>query len=80
MSETYTDLLGYFLKKFPVSVDYHQLIYDQTVLGMGYLDCSNQTLSLIDLKLKDHNGDIVNLHGNHASFSVFVLRWLMSIS
>ena len=42
------------LKKIPVSADYNQWIYDQTVLDMDYLDCSNQTQSLIDFKLKDH--------------------------
>ena len=58
------------LKNIPVRADYNQLIYDQTVLGMDYLDCSHQTLNLIDFKLKDHTGDVVNLHGNHVSFSI----------
>ena len=58
------------LKTIPVSVDYDQLIYDQTVLGMDYLDCSNQTLSLIDFELKDDNGHIFYLQDNHVSFSV----------
>ena len=40
------------LKEILVSADYHQLIYDQTVLGMDYLDCSNETLSLIGCKIK----------------------------
>ena len=40
------------LEKIPVNSDDNQLIYDQTVLGMAYLDCSNQTLSLIDFKIK----------------------------
>ena len=43
------------LKKIPVSADYNQVIYDQTVFGMDYLDCSNQKLSLIDFNLKDHS-------------------------
>ena len=62
------------LKKIPVSADYNQLIYDQTVLGMDYLDCSNQTLSLIDFKLKDHSGNAVNLHGGHVSFSIIFVK------
>ena len=53
---------------------YHQLIYDQTVLGMDYLDCSNHTLSLIDFKLKDHTGEVVNLHGGHVSFSIIFVK------
>ena len=36
------------LKKTPVNAGYNEIVYDQTVLGMDYLDCSNQTLSRID--------------------------------
>ena len=62
------------LKKIPVSADYNQLIYDHTVLAMDYLNCSNQTLGLIDFKLQDHSGNIVNLHGGHASFSIIFVK------
>ena len=41
---------------------------------MDYLDCSNQTLSLIDFKLKDHTGEVVNLHGGHVSFSIIFVE------
>ena len=63
------------LKKIPVSADYNQLIYDQAELGMDYLDCSNLQLSLIDFKLKYHNENIVNLHGNRVSFSICVFPY-----
>ena len=62
------------LKKIPVSANYNQLIYDQTVLGMDYLDCSRQTLSLIDFELKDHTKEVVNLRGNHARFSIIFVK------
>ena len=62
------------LKKIPVSADYNQLIYDQTVLGTDYLDCSNQTLSLINFKLRDYTGEVVNLHGGHVSFSIIFVK------
>ena len=62
------------LKKIPVSADYNQLIYDQTVLDMDYLNCSNQTLLLIDFKLEDHTGEVVNLHGNHVRFSIIFVK------
>jgi hypothetical protein len=65
---------GGILKKIPVSADYNQLIYEQIVLGMDYLDCSNQTLSLIDFKLKDHDGHIANLHYIHVSFSIIFVK------
>ena len=62
------------LKKIPVSAGYNEIVYDQTVLCMDYLDCSNQTLSRIDFKIKDHNGYIVNLHENHVSFSIIFVK------
>ena len=62
------------LKKIPVSADYNQLVYDQTALRRAYLDCSNQTLSLTDFKLKDRTRDVVNLHGNHVSVSIIFVK------
>ncbi|MFM7983444.1 MAG: hypothetical protein ACKPKO_29380 [Candidatus Fonsibacter sp.] len=41
---------------------------------MDYLDCSNQTLSRIDFMIKDHNGNTVNLHENHVSFSIIFVK------
>ena len=41
------------LKKIPVSADYNQLIYDQTVLGMDYFDCSHVSFSIIFVKVAD---------------------------
>ena len=48
------------------------MLYDSTVLGMDYLDCSDQTLSRIDFKVKDSYGNVVNLHGNNLSFPIFI--------
>ena len=62
------------IKKIPVSADYNQFIYDQTVLGMDYLDCSNQKVSLNDNKLNDHSGDVVNLHGCHVCISIIFVK------
>ncbi|MFM7983921.1 MAG: hypothetical protein ACKPKO_31810 [Candidatus Fonsibacter sp.] len=44
------------IKKVPKRAIYYEMIYDQTVLGVDYLDCSNQTLSRIDYKMKDSYG------------------------
>ena len=62
------------IKENPFSSDYHQLIYDQTVLGMVYLDCSKQALSIRGFKIKDHDGNIVNLHKIHVSFSNIIVK------
>ena len=58
------------LKTIPVCSDYNQLIYDQRVLGMDYLDCSNQTWSIIEFKIKGHSGNIATLHKKRVMFSV----------
>ena len=50
------------------------MIYDQTVLGVDYLDCSNLTISRIDIKMKDAFGNLINLHGNHWSFSLIFVK------
>ena len=38
------------------------------------MDCSNLTLSIIDFKIKDHNGHIVHLHKTHVRFSIICLN------
>ena len=53
------------LKEIPVSATYNGMIYDQTVLGLDYFDCSKQTAFRIKLNIKDHAGHIVNVHEHH---------------
>ena len=36
------------LKQVPIRATYGELLFDQTVLGMDYLDCSHQSLSILD--------------------------------
>jgi hypothetical protein len=62
------------IKKVPVRGGYNEMIYDQTVLGMDYLDCSNQSLLSIDFKVKDSYGNVIDLHGNHWSFSIIFVK------
>jgi len=62
------------IKKIPVNAGHGEVIFDQTVTGMDYLDCSHQTLSRISFKLKDVFGNIIDLHGNHLSFSIVFSR------
>ena len=62
------------IKKIPVTAGHGEVIFDQTVTGMDYLDCSHQTLSRISFQLKDVFGNIINLHGNHMSFSIVFSR------
>ncbi len=62
------------IKKIPVTAGHGEVIFDQTVTGMDYLDCSHQTLSRISFQLKDVFGNIIDLHGNHVSFSIVFSR------
>ena len=41
-------------KKVPIRGGYNQIIYDQTVVSMDYLDYANQTLSRIYVNVNTH--------------------------
>ena len=58
------------IKKVPVSADYNQMIFDQVITNMDYLDCSRQSLKTIEFHLKDVNGNFIPLHGANVSFSI----------
>lgn len=62
------------VKKVPVTANYGDFIYDQSVIGMDYLDCSKQTLSRIGFRLNNIYGETINLHGHHWSFSIVFSR------
>ena len=62
------------IQKIPVNAGHGEVIFDQTVTGMDYLDCSRQTLSRISVQLRDVYSNIINLHGNHISFSIVFSR------
>ena len=58
------------IKKIPVSAGHGDIIFDQVVTGMDYLDCSSQTLSRISFQLIDIYGRVLDLLDNHISFSI----------
>ena len=62
------------VKKVPVNAGYGEMIYDQSLVGIDYLDCSHQTLSRLSFQLKDVFGNVVDLHGQHWSFSIVFSR------
>ena len=62
------------IKKIPVNAGHGEVIFDQTITGMDYLDCSRQTLSRISFQLCDVYGNIFNLNGDHISFSIVFSR------
>ena len=62
------------VKKIPVNAGHGEVIFDQTVTVMDYLDCSHQTLSRLSFQLKDVFGTILELNGNRISFSIVFSR------
>jgi hypothetical protein len=62
------------VKKVPVNAGYGEMIFDQSLVGIDYLDCSHQALSRLSFQLKDVFGNIVDLHGQHISFSIVFSR------
>jgi hypothetical protein len=63
------------IKKVPVDSDFNYMIFNNVLTGLDHLDCSKQTLSQIEFKLQDVNGNVIDFHGGHISFSIiFDLR------
>jgi hypothetical protein len=62
------------VKKILVNAPHGDVIFDQTVTGMDYLDCSHQTLSRLSFQLRDVYGTVLELNGNHISFSIVFSR------
>ena len=53
------------VKKVPVTAGYGEMIFNESVIGMDYLDCSRQTLSRLGFRLANIYGETINLHGHH---------------
>ena len=58
------------IKKIPVRYNYNEMLFDSAEAGYDYLDLGRQTISSIDFKLLDYMGHVVELNGNHWSFSL----------
>jgi len=58
------------IKAIPVTAGPNHMIFDQVMSGNDYLDCSKQTLRMLEFQLKDVHGNLVPLHGSHLSFSL----------
>ena len=58
------------LRKVPVTSTYGYLIVDQWTSNHSYLDCSEQTLNILEFEIRDVTGQVVDLHGHHVSFAL----------
>ena len=58
------------VKKIPVKANYGQMLFDGAEAGFDYLDVSRRALQRFDFKLEDSFGNVLDLRGNHWSFSL----------
>jgi hypothetical protein len=56
------------VKKAPVTANYGEFMFDESVTGVGYLDCSKQNVSRTGFSLSNIYGEPINLHGYRLSF------------
>jgi hypothetical protein len=58
------------VKKIPVTATFGQMMFYNATTGYDFLDVSKRSLTRIDFRLQDSYGHVVNLRGNHFSFSM----------
>ena len=58
------------IKNIPVRFNYNEMLFDGAESGYDYLDVSKRSLRRIDFRLQDSFNNIINLNGNHWSFSL----------
>ena len=46
------------------------MTFDAVMVSNDYLDCSKQTWRRLEFQFKNAKGELINLHGNHVSFSI----------
>ena len=62
------------LKQITSSSQFGDLIIQDTWLDSDYTDVSNRPLKLIDFKLVDVNGNVIDLNGGSISFSLLFIN------
>ena len=63
------------IKKVPIRANFNEIVFDECVLGIDFIDVSKQSLSRIELKLTDHDNNVINLNGNHWSCSLIFSKY-----
>jgi len=58
------------IKKIPVTADFNQMIFDNTLISNEFLDCSKQTLRTLEFRLTNVDGVEIPFHGSNLSFSL----------
>ena len=63
------------IKKVPVTANANEVIFNNTMISADYLECSRQTLSRLEFKLEDVNGNVIDLNGAHWSCSLIFSKY-----
>jgi hypothetical protein len=58
------------IKKVPVTSDFNQMIFNNSIVSNDFLDCSRQTLRTLEFILTDSAGHEIPFHGSFVSFSI----------
>jgi hypothetical protein len=58
------------IKKIPCTAPYNKMIFQSSGSTLDGLDVSKRTLRSLDFKLVDSSFRLVDLQGNHFSFSI----------
>ena len=58
------------IKKVQVTAAYNQMIFDNLMATNDFLDCSKQTLKTLEFHIKYVDGNFINFHGHHITFSI----------
>ena len=59
------------IKKVPVTADFNQMIFNNSIVTNDFLDCSRQTLRTLEFILTDSAVHEIPFHGSFVSFSIF---------
>ncbi len=62
------------IKKIPVTSDYNYMIFNNVLQGNDYLDCSRQTLRILEFRFSDVHGNLDPLNKSHINFSIIFDR------
>jgi hypothetical protein len=58
------------IKKVPVTADFNQMIFNNSIVSNDFLDCSRLTLRTLEFILTDSAGNEIPFHGSFCSFSI----------
>ena len=58
------------IKKVPVNESVGFVVFDRVLHSTDYLDCSGQSLSTVDFRFCNQNGQTIDLKGDQSTFSI----------